>query len=177
MTRPIRILVSNETLASAQGATVPAEARFAEELRTHTTSEVSLREDSPENDSEGAFLILFDALPSEWMLSLAPTVRRETLARLVLLSCERAPAMLKVLEEYGVAAGVESIRLRTWETHCERDSGYGIAGLRTAVEQLAGRCAPSPLQSDRYCIYTSPSSTTLPQGLAEYLAALSKTQG
>jgi hypothetical protein len=175
VTKPIHILVPKDLLLrSTPTDTAAAHFRFAAELRRYTDSPVSVRENGPASATDDGFLVVLDSKPPEWAITLPVAARQETLARVILMRCQRAPGMLALLEAHGVAGGVENLRFRVWETHPERDSGFGIAGLCSAVQLLGGECAPEPFISDRYYIYASPRSTTLPQALAEYVASLSR---
>ena len=171
--RPSVLLVPKEVLSSASKDALAVHERFAEELRVHASGTVTIREDSPQSDPGDAFLLLPSSGPSHWMSSLPDAARRSTLARVLLLHCHRAPGMLETLENEHVAGGVEHLRFTTWELRPERDSGYGVAGLRTVVGRLGGECAEAPFASARYCIYESRKATSLPHAIAEYLSALS----
>lgn len=80
--------------------------------------------------------------------------------------------MLDDLEQWRVAAGVDTLVYQLWEPPRSQGTGYGIAGRRDVVATIGGEPASEPFASEHYCIYGSSTSRSLPQALVEYLAAL-----
>jgi hypothetical protein len=167
----IILLAPTKPLAGVP-ASAPSYSRFADELRRYSAWRAELRAESSTSDDGASFLLVFGYEPPEWILSMTPEVRQQTLERVVLIRCARAPSVLDDLEQWGVAAAIETLTYSLWESPRNGTTGYGIAGLREAVASIGGECAAEPFASEHYCVYGSVKSSTLTQALAEYLKAL-----
>ena len=175
MIRSLVVLVPEDQFGSAAvHGEFHEHTRLCEELRREYKGPVETRVDRQDSDDSEAILLLLQDEPSKWMRLLAPSGRRALLSRTLVLRSRFAPGMLDMLEEFGLAGGVENRRYAIWKSQPERDSGYGIAGLRDVVVRLNGECAEAPFATARYCFYQTQKSRTLPAALAEYCTALAE---
>ncbi|HEY4182554.1 MAG TPA: hypothetical protein VGM90_37235 [Kofleriaceae bacterium] len=144
--------------------------RLVAELREQGTS-AEIRPDIASSDDAEAFLVVFAHEPTQWMQELDLLHKQQTLERVVLFGCERAPLCLEVVERFTLAAAVDSVTERKWRHQSEKENGYGIAGRRDVVESIGGKMASGQFVTDRYCIYGSAAATKMVPALVEYLQA------
>ncbi|HEY4182555.1 MAG TPA: hypothetical protein VGM90_37240 [Kofleriaceae bacterium] len=145
--------------------------RLVDELRVHG-AEAEIRANVKSSDDGESFLVLFDE-PTRWMSEIDTHRKNQALERVVLFGCSRAPLCLAILEQFSLAAAVDSIAARHWRHTPEKGIGYGIAGPRDVVERIGGKMASGQFVTERYCAYTSATDTRVVPALLEYLQALS----
>ena len=174
MTRSVCILVPRYTSVGTESVWDPAtESRFADELKQHGDGwDVSATEDRPDAVQQTDVVLLLSDAPSAWMRDLLEPAREHLMKRTILLQCQRPPNMLNDLEEHHVAGGVAAVRLLHWQSHPEKDTGYGLAGLHAIVKRLGATCASPPFASRNYCIFAGPNAHSLTASLAAYISAL-----
>lgn len=149
------------------------DSRFAAELRQYgcDVRVVADRAVVP----AGAFALIQDSSPPDWLLPKAEW-KSERARRVFLLSCQRPPGMLRELEEYGVAGGVDHLRYASWESRPQADTGYGLFGLREIVDRMGATPGSATFSSENYCVFTARNSQSLTQSLASYLAAIDELE-
>jgi len=146
-------------------------ARFADELGRYSGLQITVCGDGLHDVPADGFLLVYGDRPLPWMLAGDEAERSKLLQRVFLLQGQRAPGVLEVLEAHRLAGGIEAMRYMVWRQRPERESGYGVVGLRSVVDRMGGVCAPEPFCSQRYCVFNEVRSQSLTQALAEYLKA------
>jgi hypothetical protein len=168
VTRPIHVLVDDSSAATSEELD-----RLVKALAALRAAHVEVRADARTSDTDVAFLLVLASEPPAWVQSLPRTERDRLLKRMFLLMCRVPPRMFEVLEQHGVAGGIDNLTFSLW-ARGRHKTGYGVAGRRDVVAKL-GRCSDEPYASQGYCLYESAASHTLAGALVEYLAALDAT--
>lgn len=128
--------------------------------------QASLRDAAPTSG-----FVLFAGANVKAALEECPLARRSELAsRLIPIDASRTRILERLLEPLSLAAAIDDMSLREWETQTERLGASGLFGLQDVGKRVG---AESLLyESERYCYLRSPTHHGLPHLLVDYLKEL-----
>jgi len=167
---PRKIIGSQERNREAEQSRIADYTSFGTEVSKLSGASVSvvsmfLREVAPDSP----ILLATSADFGSTLAECEPNLRSVLTPRIVLLGADRTKIMA-ILEQYRLAAAIESYRFFQWSVQKQNDTGYGLYGVCSIAQLLeADQIGGGPFRSERYCVFGDSRYSSLPELLVRYL--------